>query len=86
MQQLSCLHYLLSSHPCIGGGRKGFHRYQQHIGGEWAKAMSGAEFLLGSQNDIHVFATEDNLKILAEADDSTWMEHFESHHERLLPK
>ena len=27
--------------------------------------MSGAEFLLGSQNDIHVFATEDNLKILA---------------------
>ena len=65
MQQLSCLHYLLSSHPCIGRGRKGFHRYQQHIGGEWAKAMSGAEFLLGSQNDIHVFATEDNLKILA---------------------
>ena len=31
--------------------------------------MSGAEFLLGSQNDIHVFATEDNLKILAEADE-----------------
>ena len=39
------------------------------FGGEWAKALSGAEFLLGSQNDIHVFATEDNLKILAEADE-----------------
>ena len=44
-------------------------RSEVEFGGEWAKAMSGAEFLLGSQNDIHMFATEDNLKILAEADE-----------------
>ena len=39
------------------------------FGGDWAKAMSDTEFLLRSQNNIHIFATEDNLKILAEADE-----------------
>ena len=73
MQQQSYLHYHLKSHSCIGRGEKGSPatsklKIELEFGGEWAKTKSGSEFLVGSQNDIHMFATEDNLNISAEAD------------------
>lgn len=34
------------------------------LGGEWAKTGTGEDFLLASQNNIHIFATEGNLQLL----------------------
>ncbi len=39
------------------------------FGGEWAKTTRGEDFLLASQNNIHIFATEGNLQLLAQSEE-----------------
>ena len=39
--------------------------------GDWAKTSRGDVFLLAAENNIHIFATEQNLQLLAEAETST---------------
>ena len=37
--------------------------------GEWAKCTNGNQFLLKSANNIHIFATDDNLNLLSTPED-----------------
>ena len=37
--------------------------------GNWAKTLNGDQFELGTVDNIHVFATEGNVKLLGEAED-----------------
>ena len=40
--------------------------------GEWAKTLSGEQFLLGSHNDVYLFSTKANLELLSCSADGTF--------------
>ena len=70
-QHQSCLHQHHSSPPFTEERLPPLPttRDEVQFTGEWAKCTNGNQFLLKSANDIHIFATDDNLNLLSTAED-----------------